>query len=179
MTAAPRESVLSLPPAARDDALALDVACGQGRHAASLSRAGYHVVAMDVSMSGLQHTREVLLDSRQALVDSREAHTRSFLVVQADVDAWPFAPATFDLVIQVDFLDRRIFALLRESLRPGGLLLIDTFLDQGRKNAEGPSRSDFLLVISELPGVFGDFDVLRYEEVRGDTARAVFLGRKA
>jgi SAM-dependent methyltransferase len=158
--------VLALPRADRAGAVALDLACGQGRHAAALHRAGYAVVAMDVSMRALRHA-------------CANADTRGgILAVQADADAWPFAQGSFDLVVQVDFLDRRIFPLLGESLRRGGLLLIDTFLDRGHRNAEGPSRPEFLLSPSELPGAFPDFEILRYEETGDATSRAAFLGRK-
>lgn len=162
----PRESVLSLPRAARPGAVALDLACGQGRHTAALAAAGYRVVAMDIASTALAHSR------------ATAPHDNTVLYVQADVDAWPFAADAFDLVVQVDFLERKLFADLRRSVRRGGLLLIDTFLDQGRPNAEGPSRPEFLLKAGELRSAFDDFDVVRNDEVRGDTARAVFVGRR-
>jgi tellurite methyltransferase len=98
--------------------------------------------------------------------------------VAADADAWPFAPGSFDVIVNVDFLERRLFSDLRRALKPGGLLLIETFLDQGRPNAEGPSRIEFLLAAEELPRAFEDLESLRYEEIRGDTGRATWLGRK-
>jgi len=165
----PRASVLSLPGAATTDALALDLACGQGRHSLELIRAGYRVAAMDVSMPALRHLRSA--------ASGRNVGER-VMPVQADADAWPFADNAFDLVVQVDFLDRRLFRPIRDSLRDGGILLIDTFLDQGRRNADGPSNADFLLVPGELPRAFADFEVLRNEETRGETARALFLARK-
>lgn len=162
-----RASVLALPAATPRDALALDLACGQGRHCVALARAGYRVVAMDVSMQALRHLPAA------AVQGGGEP-----MPVQADADAWPFAVNSFDLVVQVDFLDRRLFEAIRSSLRDGGLLLIDTFLDQGCRNADGPSNPDFLLVPGELPRTFADFDVLRDEETRGETARALLLARK-
>lgn len=162
----PRASLRALPRAAGPTALALDLASGQGRHSRFLRQAGYRVVAMDVSMQALRHARATLGDDGD------------LLAVQGDVDAWPLAAGRFDVVVQVDFLDRALFPHLRESLRDGGLLFIDTFLDQGRANAEGPSRPEFLLAAGELPREFGDLELLRYDEVRGKTARAVFLGRK-
>jgi tellurite methyltransferase len=158
-----RASVLALPPAPRSGALALDLACGQGRHTAALLDAGYDVVAMDVARAALLHTREA---------------ARGAMLVQADADTWPFATESFDLVVQVDFLERRLFPVLADSLHRGGLLLIDTFLDQGRPNAEGPSNPHFLLRRAELKEAFPAFDVERYEETTGPTARASMLARK-
>jgi SAM-dependent methyltransferase len=158
-----RDSVLALPPPTRAGALALDLACGQGRHAAALVRAGYDVVALDVARAGLLHAR---------------AAVRGVMLVQADADAWPFAKESFDLIVQVDFLERRLFPVLADSLKSGALLLIDTFLDQGRPNAEGPSNPQFLLRRAELKAAFPAFDVERYEETTGPTARASMLARK-
>lgn len=164
MALAPRESVLSIPRTAPPGAVALDLACGQGRHSRCILEAGYLVVSTDISINALRVCRRTL--------------GAGSLVIQADIDDWPFAEASFDLIVQVDFLDRRLFPSLHACLRPGGLLLIDTFLDQGRRNDEGPSRPAFLLCPGELPRAFGDLSVVRYDEIRGATARAIFLGRK-
>jgi len=160
--------VSALPRAPRPDALALDLACGQGRHSRELARLGYEVIAMDVSLYALEHVRR----------DSDGQSRSRVHPVQADVDAWPFAPQAFDLVVQVDFLDRSIFALLVTSLRPGGLLVVDTFLDAGHPNADGPSRPEFVLARNELPRSLPGLDVVRYEEHDGETARAIFVGRR-
>lgn len=162
----PRESVLALPPPASVGSLALDLASGQARHANALRAAGWDVVAMDVSRNALRHARST-------------GNGGSLMLVQADVDAWPFLPQSFDLVVQVDFLDRRIFPLLRDGLRADGLLLIDTFLDLGRPNRDGPSRSDFLIRPGELASAFAGMDILRCEETNGETARAILLARRS
>ncbi len=161
----PRASVLALPPPVREEALALDFACGQGRHSAALARAGYRVVAMDVAMAALRRVHAAFGGDR-------------VFPVQGDADTWPFASGSFDLVVQVDFLDRRLFAALRSALRKDGLLFIDTFLDRGRPNAEGPANPDFLLRRGELPEAFDDFVIERYDETDGDSARATMLARK-
>lgn len=164
----PREGVLALPAPSLPGALALDLACGQGRHAIALVRLGYRVVAFDVARAALRH----VVAARDGIAADR------LLAVQGDVDGWPFAPAAFDLIVQVDFLDRSLFPRLRDSLRRDGHLYIDTYLLQQQRNAEGPSRPEFLLRCGELPVAFGDFEMLRYQERIGTTARATFLGRK-
>lgn len=163
----PRACVESFPPARGPRSLALDLACGQGRHAAALARLGYLVVAMDVSMHALRHALEASSGSAGRV-----------LALQADADDWPFAPAAFDAVVQVDFLDRRLLPCLDASLASGGLLLVETFLDQGTPNREGPSSPAFLLSPGELPRAFEGYEILRYEEIRGETGRASMLARK-
>jgi tellurite methyltransferase len=165
-TLSARASVTALPAATTARSRALDLACGQGRHTLALRALGYSVVAMDVSRRALANLMQNVSGDRQVLA------------VAADADAWPFAPSSFDLVVQVDFLDRRLFPVLPAALRPGGLLLVDTFLDCGRRNAEGPSSADFLLKPGELASAFRDLEPLRYEERTGDTARAVLLARR-
>jgi SAM-dependent methyltransferase len=167
----PRASVLAMPRAASPSALALDLACGQGRHALALERAGYLVVAMDASRQALQRTVEAFDAAGPGGQDR-------VLPVQADADAWPFAAEAFHAIVQVDFLDRALFPFMAGSLRRGGLLLVDTFLDQGRPNAEGPSRPAFLLSPGELAGAFPGLHILRCDELRGDTARGILLARK-
>jgi SAM-dependent methyltransferase len=130
-----------------------------------LTRAGWQVVALDVSGIALRH-----------VLDRCEPGT--VLAVQGDTDQWPLREEAFDLIVQVDFLERRLLSVLERSLKPGGLLLIDTFLDQGRANESGPSRPEFLLKPGELPAVLGSLHVCRYDEMRGATARACFVGRK-
>ena len=130
---------------------------------AALLAAGYEVVAMDVAMPALRHARR---------------RADGAMLLQADTDAWPFAPSSFDLIVQVDFLERRLFPALEDTLRSGGRLLVDTFLDQGRPNAEGPSNPAFMLGRGELPRAFPRLDLESYEESAGETARASMVARK-
>lgn len=166
----PRPSVLEFPAATSPDALALDLACGQGRHALTLRRAGYRVIAMDVSRQALQRTVE-------AHNGQDDAEAGRLLALQADADAWPFRPGSFDAIVQVDFLDRTLFPHMLAGLRRGGWLLVDTFLDRGHPNVQGPSRTEFLLAPGELPRAFRDLDIRHYQESDGLTARAVMLAR--
>lgn len=162
----PRGSVLGLTPSA-PGAVALDLACGQGRHTRVLLAAGYAVVALDISRNALGH-----------LKSSAAGGGARLLCVQADVDQWPLRAAAFDAVVLSDFLDRRLYSALKDSLRPDGRILVDTFLDLGHPNTEGPSNPDHVLVPGELARVFGDFEILEDREHDGHTARAVFHARK-
>ena len=144
-------------PRARPGALALDLACGRGRHTLSLLDAGYCVVAVDVA--------------RSALVDLRQRHADDLArchVAQVDLDQWPFAERGIDLVLQCDYLDRRLFPAIKQSTRPGGHVLIDTF-GPGSGNGFGPNNPEYRLSSGELERVFSDWKILR---VDGDGPRA-------
>ena len=81
-----------------------------------------------------------------------------------DLDAAAFRAGSLDGIVCVSFLDRRLFASFSTWLRPGGTLLLDTFLvDQAELGH--PRNPDFLLRRNELlESLAPRFCVLRYRE---------------
>ena len=132
---------------------ALDVAAGQGRNSVALARAGIQVVAVDWSQNA---AHSLALTARK---DSLQIEP----VIANLEESLPFRPQSFDLVINVNFLERGLFPLLKKVLRIGGLLLCDTFLiDQA---ASGHPRDPrFLLAHYELFELLSDMDLIRYRE---------------
>ena len=108
---------------------------------------------------------------------SGTTHARERLwEVQADLDLWPFAPESFDLILQCDFLDRRLFPHMKTSTRPGGHILIDTFgLDDTSR--EGPRNRSFRLEPGELELAFDDWEIIRRAS-RRRPSREALLARK-
>jgi SAM-dependent methyltransferase len=102
---------------ARAGARWLDAACGDGRHAAALHRAGFRVTAFDLSADLLQVARSRGLPR----------------VVRADLRRPPFASAAFDVVGLFftsfgyfdDATNLDVLRRLRALLIPGGRLLLD------------------------------------------------------
>jgi SAM-dependent methyltransferase len=162
---APAASLRWLPPPAAPRSLALDLACGTGRHARALLETGYRVVAADVSRVALQIARASL------------APATSAALVQLDVETWPFAEATFDVVVQIDFLDRDALAVVRRTVKPGGLLLLDTFAGPPGPGRPGPHRAAWRLAHGELSERFADWEVLRIDDAVG-RERAAILARR-
>lgn len=164
----PHASIAWLPQAGTDQ-LAVDIACGRGRHTLALRDLGYHVVAVDIA--------------RPVLASPVLADQAAIFRLQADLDVWPFAKNSFDLIVQYDFLNRELFAGIRDSLRPGGLLLIDTFRhSDDEADQVGPRRPEFRLACGELERTFGDWDILRHSEQAtgpGQAARAAILVRRS
>jgi tellurite methyltransferase len=129
--------------------VALDVAAGAGRNAAFLAARGHRVVALDVA--------------RAALVRVRAADAR-VACVQMDLDAPGIRAGSADTVIVVSFLDRRLFAEIAGWLRPGGILVWDTFLIDQREIGH-PRNPAFLLARGELVArLRGEFRVLAARE---------------
>jgi SAM-dependent methyltransferase len=132
---------------------ALDIAAGTGRHSIALARAAIHVTAVDWS--------------ENALISLALAAKKEGLAIEAVIadleESLPFQPETFDIVLNVNFLERPLFPFLKKVLRTGGVLLFDTFLiDQA---ASGHPRDPrFLLGHYELCGLLSDMELIRYRE---------------
>ncbi len=126
---------------------ALDVACGRGRHAILLAAVGLDVRAIDRDAESL----ESLARAADGLGYRMETE-------QLDLETGPFPGGRercdlgrelYDLVIVVHYLHRALFPALIDGLRPGGLLLYETFtVDQAKRGR--PSNPDFLLEPGEL-----------------------------
>jgi SAM-dependent methyltransferase len=129
----------------------LDVACGSGRHMAWFARRGCHVTGID--------------RAENALARANDFGT----VVLADIEnaPWPLMmgnlPQQFDLVVVTNYLWRPLFQRVLESVKPGGLLLYETFA-QGNETVGKPSRSDFLLKPGELLQMCQGLHVVAYED---------------
>jgi SAM-dependent methyltransferase len=134
--------------------LALDAAAGAGRHSLLLARAGFKVVAIDYAEAGLR-----------AMQAAARAERLAAWPVVADLCDYPLPCDRFDLALNVSFLDRGLVPRLVASLKPGGMLLFDTFLiDQ---IAFGhPRNPDFLLKHYELREMLdaARMELLRYRE---------------
>jgi tellurite methyltransferase len=132
---------------------ALDIAAGKGRNSIALARGGIHVVAVDWSQNALKSL---------ALIARREALAIEPVIADLE-ESLPFRPESFDIVLNVSFLERGLFPLLKKVLRTGGILLFDTFLiDQA---ASGHPRDPrFLLGHYELAGLLSDMQLIRYRE---------------
>jgi SAM-dependent methyltransferase len=97
----------------------LDVGCGPGRHAQSLSRRGVQVVGVDIS--------------RRFLLLAAGATEAEF--VRADARALPFSTASFDAAISlcqggfglVGADDGRVLAEMARCVRPGGVVAVSAF----------------------------------------------------
>ncbi len=152
---------------------ALDVAAGDGANAVALARAGCDVVAIDFSAAAM---RPLAAYARQ--------HALSISPLLADLEAGlPLTPGSFDIVLNIRYLERALLPALKDALRPGGMLLFDTFLiDQAAFGH--PSNPLFMLDHYELRDLLSDMDLLRYREglaVDSDDKRewrAMALARK-
>ncbi len=68
------------------------------------------------------------------------------------------------MLVITRFLHRESCARYAALLRPGGLLVYETFLARQRELGRGPKRAEFLLEDGELPALFPGLTVLSHRE---------------
>jgi SAM-dependent methyltransferase len=136
----------------------LDLACGRGRHARLLASWGLRVVALDRDRAALA-----------ALAAEAHASRLGIEPLRADAEAGcglPFRPASFAAIVVTRFLFRPLAPALPALLRPGGLLVYETFTTRQRELGQGPRNPAFLLEPGELPRLFPELDLLTAREQR-------------
>jgi cyclopropane fatty-acyl-phospholipid synthase-like methyltransferase len=139
---------------------ALAIADGEGRNGVFLAEQGLDVLSLDFS--------DVALEKARALAKQRGVTLR---LQQADMTQWVWQPNAFDVVagifIQFATPPQRavMFARIKKTLKPGGLLLLQGY---GPKQLEyktgGPSELDRLYTRALLEESFGDFSSLDIRE---------------
>lgn len=150
---------------------ALDLACGVGRNAIWLASQGWTVDAVDVSPVGLSLANQLA-----------KRHNQQVHWIEADLDVYAPAVEEYDLVIVTRFLERAVLPVLIErALRPGGVLIYETFTQAQQQRADNHiRRAEFLLASGELPRLFPSMLPILYREVESaDRSVARLLARKA
>ncbi|MBC8104268.1 MAG: class I SAM-dependent methyltransferase [Cytophagales bacterium] len=132
---------------------ALDICTGQGRNAVFLAIRGWDVTALDISDEGL----------RVAAGSANRAGVALQTVLQSS-DAFDFGMATWDLIVvtyaPVPLTLPAYVERVRESLRPGGLVVIESFAS----DAAAPARRPVDIDPEDLRRAFGDFKVAHFED---------------
>lgn len=144
----------------------LDLAAGSGRNTLFLARRGHRVDAIDIAASGLRNIQAAA---------HREGLDVGF--IQTDLTSFPLPAAAYDVILNIRYLQRSLFEPIRHCLRPGGIVLFETFLiDQ--QSVGHPMNPEFLLARGELDEAFSSFDILFSSEGRVDTeGNPAFLAR--
>jgi SAM-dependent methyltransferase len=138
----------------------LDLAAGEGRNSLFLASRGFKVDAVDFSLEGLRRIRQ------RATTSSLKVQT-----VVVDLDHFTVSPCCYSFIINFFFLQRSLFESMAEGLRPGGLLIFETYTTLHQQlNPERRMRRNFLLEPGELEHAFPTLELLAYRE-EGETAR--------
>jgi len=123
---------------------ALDIASGSGRNSIFLYKKGFHVDAVDIS--------DVALD----ILRKKEPNINT---IQADLDNFNLPASEYELVLNINFLNRNLIPKIKDSLKKDGVLIFETFV----LNEEAKTK-DFYLRKNELLHLFIDFYIIYYHE---------------
>ena len=149
---------------------ALDIAAGNCRNSVFLAENGFTVDAVDISSVGLELQKEV----------KHPIHR-----IHQDLDEYSIKENHYDLIININFLDRRLFPDILKGLKPNGVLIFETFMDPRLVGRELiPSKRDQYLDSNELLHAFLELTIINYKEEKiafsnGDPImKATLVGRK-
>ena len=124
---------------------ALDIACGNGRNSIYLAQKGFAVDAVDIS---------------KVATDQLVGKHPNINVLCADLDTWAILPNRYELIVNIRFLNRRLFPMIQDGLRTGGILIFESFLDG--------LTDKYCLKQNELLRAFKSLRILYYEEKKID-----------
>jgi len=145
---------------------ALDIACGIGRNTHYLAEKGFKVDAIDISDYALSQV-------------NTSANIKKF---EVDLDTYNLEINKYDLIININFLSRRLIPQIKEALRSGGVIIFETFII-AHGDFSQPVNPEFLLRKNELLHAFIGLDIIYYEErydinLRGEKTRVASLVAK-
>ena len=145
----------------------LDLAMGEGRNGVFLATKGFQVTGVDISEAGFKKARALAAEKGVTLT-----------TVVADLEQYTIPPDTYDVINCTYYLQRNLFPKIAAALKPGGMVLIETYTVDHLHYRPNFNRR-FLLEQNELLTLLPGLRVLRYQEVdTGDTAFASILAQK-
>lgn len=145
---------------------ALDLACGIGRNTHFLAEKGFLVDAVDISDYALNEVKNMATIKK----------------IETDLDSYNLEFNKYDLIVNVNYLNRRLFPQMKEALKSGGVLIYETFII-AHGDFDQPKNAEFLLRKNELLHTFIGLDIIYYEEkdeinLRGEKTRVASLVAK-
>jgi tellurite methyltransferase len=128
--------------------LALDAAMGTGANADLLLDHGLAVIGLDISLVALRQAKRRNKKIQAVLADLREV---------------PFENDSFDVILNLYFLDRKLCSRYFDLLKPGGLIVFETLTEDMLKIYPDKNPAH-LLRKGELADIFNGFEFLYYNE---------------
>ena len=162
---------------------ALDLACGTGRHALMLAARGQFVNAVDWSGSALDILESRALTAKLPVSRADGAsYTRSrahgIRLIQANLEDNQLPEALFSLILCLQYLQRSLFQQIAAALRPGGVLVFETFTRAQLNHSGGPRNPDHLLESGALRTAFPGLHTLFYRELNAGQGIASLVAQK-
>jgi dihydroneopterin aldolase len=137
----------------------LDVATGRGRHAAFLATQGF-------SVHGIDRNREALdfLNARNQEAGHLPITTECMDLETNDLKPPDLGTEAYNVILVFFYLYRPLFPQLIKALKPGGVILYETFLLENHIHRQHHRRKEFCLETNELLTLLQGFQILHYDE---------------
>src|SRR3954463_2837939 len=132
----------------------IDLACGHGRHSLAAAERGARGVGIDS-------------DPVKLAAAAQQSRAKGLTIEWRELDlagAWP-PLGTFDAVLVFNYLDRASMPRILRLVAPGGLLMMETFLEAQREAGWGPTSDQHLLRPGELARLVSPLRVVHGREV--------------
>jgi len=163
---------------------ALDLATGTGRNAVFLAAHGWRVTGIDSSRTALEKAAALGQQHGVAVHSAGEPHRESssklpgLWLLEADLERYPHRAAQLDLVVCFYYLQRSLFPAIQRALRPGGMIVFETYTVEHLAFDKGPRNPEHLLCPGELRDAFSNLELVFYRELRAGKGIASLLARK-
>jgi SAM-dependent methyltransferase len=143
--------------------VALDLACGSGRHSELLASMGHEVLAVDQDVTAVKSLGNPLITSKCLNLE------------EAD---WPLTGSEFSAIVVTNYLYRPHLEQLPKMLQMDGVLIYETFA-LGNGDFGKPSNPNFLLNPGELLAFASchGLKVLAYEDIYVDQPKPAMVQR--
>ena len=170
---------MPLPP----DGPALDLACGTGRNTLLLAERRHWVTAVDWSGTALDILEKRAWNvkihvTRADAADLAASRVRGIRLIQANLEEIKLPESAFSLILCLQYLQRSLFPEMARALRPGGMLLFETFTRAQLNCSGGPHNPEHLLEPGELRTAFPELHVLFYRELNAGQGIASLVAQK-
>jgi SAM-dependent methyltransferase len=135
----------------RKPGTALDVGMGQGRNSIWLAQQGWDVTGFD--------------PAEKAVALARETAAKVGVNLKTEIkttEGYDFGERRWDLILLSYVAGRGITEVIQRALKPGGVLVIEGFHRDATKS--GPIGAGVVFDTGELPSLFPQLRVVRYEE---------------
>jgi SAM-dependent methyltransferase len=139
----------------RKPGTALDVGMGQGRNSIWLAQQGWEVTGFDPAEKAVALARET--------AGKLGVNLKTEIKRTEDFD---FGQSRWDLILLSYVGGRGFTGVVQKALKPGGVLVIEGFHRDATK--EGPIGEGVVFDTGELPPLFPQLRVVRYEEPVAD-----------
>ena len=146
---------------------ALDIAMGEGRNGVFLATQGFDVTGLDISAKGLDKARRLA-----------ERHGVSVTTEMVDLESHRLRKNAYDVVLCAYYLQRDLFPQIKDSLKPGGMAVVETYTLEHQKYRPR-FRKEYLLRTNELLELLKGLKIIRYQYVDdGKAAYASIIAQK-